>query len=826
MAFLSVTEALTNEFKRLPHESPLIFLSSSRFAHGFLVSQDERKLLFVRDSQLRSEMLEFNQVNNTTPIPELTAPEIEQYLASGLFRGIGKKTAALLVSHFGTDTLNVLSHASEQLSQIPTLTKYRIGTITSAWRDSQSNPVRGALAWLLGLSTPLGLTLKLCEHYGHQTEAVLKSNPYRIIDEVEGIGFKTADALALAIGFSPSGIERYSQGTLQALKDALSEGHCFVPESQLLIRALELLTCPKSTPDSWDVQAAIQSGLANQTLVEGNSNGSIYLYRVYRAELNVALLVKAFLTGQQQPTEHLEHWLHQWEQASYREFERLSTEQRSALFMAWAYPLSILTGGPGRGKTHILKYLVQWLCAKGVELALVAPTGKAANRMRDATGCEAQTIHRLLQWQGHGQSFRYNQNNPLPIDWLIVDEFSMVDLFLFNSLLKALKPTTRILLVGDFNQLPSVGAGMVLRDLILSSLIPTTQLQTIYRQQHESPIVHAAQEVLSGKVPALHQFNQPSQWMDVGDCAMLCRSTPDSVADAIVELALQMKADNIDLNQQLMVLAPQKQGPAGVKALNARMHPIFNPKKDGEPEVVTGEVVYRVGDRVIQLVNRYDTTPAVMNGESGWVIAVEPKQKRVTVEFEGGAIVDYLPGNFEQIMHAYCLTCHKSQGSEFQYVIMPLVLSNRRMLTRQLLYTTMTRAVGTFIAVGQLEALAHAVVADKPARRYTQLTTFLVTPEADLTGAMGRLGRSGGVSLEKPNQFITIASRLRERKLSCTKGQMTSIGSLSLRLYEDKFGHRPSKQLEVVEGLRFKTYHYTVEAVALIDRAIDLVLNP
>jgi len=678
---------------------------------------------------------------------------------------------------------------------------------------------------LLGLGIPLGLTLKLSERYGYQTEAVLKSNPYCIIDEVEGIGFKTVDALALAIGISPDSAERYSQGIRQVLKDALREGHCFLPQAQLLIRALELLASDNHTPEPDAVQAAIQSCLTNQTLVEGNTTGSIYLKPVYRAELNVARVVKAFLAQHEYPTEHLEHWLYKWEQAYYLEFERMSPEQRSAMHKAWAHPFSILTGGPGRGKTHILKYLVQWLRSQGVKLALAAPTGKAAARMKDATGYEAQTIHRLLQWQGYEQSFRYNQNNPLPIDWLIVDEFSMVDLFLFNSLLKALRPTTRLLIVGDANQLPSVGAGMVLRDLIVSELIPTTQLQTIYRQPHESPIIYAAEDVLSGKVPPLHQFNQPRQWMDVGDCAMLCRSTANSTADAIVELASQMKADNIDLNQQLMVLAPQKQGAAGVKALNARLQPIFNPKRDGEPEVVTGEVVYRMGDRVIQLVNRYDTNPAVMNGEEGWVAAVESLHKRVTVKFEGGAIVDYLPGNFDQIAHAYCLTCHKSQGSEFQYVIMPLLLSNRRMLTRQLLYTTMTRAKGTFIAVGQLEALSAAVAQDKPARRYTQLSQFLLACDQELMEAMGSLGAGGGVSLGKPKETVTIARRLRERKLSSTKGQMTSIGSLALRLYEDKFGHRPSKQLEVVEGMRFKTYHYTVEAVDLIDRAIDLVLN-
>src|ERR671933_449257 len=292
-------------------------------------------------------MLEFNQSNNQTPLPFLTAPEIEQYLASGLFRGIGKKTAVLLVSHFGADTLNVLEHSPEQLFQVPRLQRYRIAAITEAIRDSSSNPVRGAIAWLFGLSTPLGLTLKLCEHYGHQTETVLKNNPYRIIDEVEGVGFKTADALALAIGISPHSEQRYSQGIFQVLKDALSEGHCFVPFPQLLMRALELLSFENHTPDSRLLQTVIQSCLTNQTLVEGNEDGSIYLKRVYRAELNVALFVKAFVSGSVISTFHLEHWLHEWEQVSYQELNRLSSEKREALYTAWAHPLRILTGGPG-----------------------------------------------------------------------------------------------------------------------------------------------------------------------------------------------------------------------------------------------------------------------------------------------------------------------------------------------------------------------------------------------------------------------------------------------------------------------------------------------
>jgi len=770
-------------------------------------------------------MFELNN-DNVIPLPKLSAKEIEQYLSSGLFHGIGKRTAELLVSHFGTETLNVLEYKpADELYQVPGLQRHRVATIRNAWVESQDNPVRTAIAWLLGRGITLGLTLKLTERYGTKTESVLKTNPYRIIDEVEGIGFKTADDLALTIGVPPNAQERYAQGVIHALKTALTEGHCFLSEPQLLMRSQELLTLPSSVPETALIKQAINVCLQQATLAESNSNGGIYLRKVYRAELSVALKVQDCLSGRQFPLSPLQDWLYKQDQ--YQEPYRLSDEQRSALLMAWGNPFGIITGGPGRGKTHILKYLVNWLDSQNFNIALAAPTGKAANRMRNATGHEAKTIHRLLQWQGRDQSFRYNQENPLPIDWLIVDEFSMVDLFLFNSLLKALLPTTRLLLVGDFNQLPSVGAGMVLRDLIVSERIPVTRLQTIYRQAYESPIIYAAEDVLMGTVPALDLFDQPSKWMDVGDCAMLIRDTPESVADAIVQLVIQMKADNIDLNEHLMILAPQKQGPAGVKALNARLQPIFNPPRPGLAEVKTAEISYRIGDRVIQLVNRYDTIPAVMNGESGWVIDLNSTLSEVVVEFEGGAIVPYLSRDFDQIMHSYALTCHKSQGSEFPYVIMPLVLSNRRMLTRQLLYTTMTRAAGTFIAVGEMEALSVAVASNKPAKRFTQLSNFLIETRGSLTAMVLSL-RSPVPSPNHPPQKLTsIAGRVRERNLNCTKGQLTSIGSLALQLYKDQFGSNPVKQPEQLEGMNFKanTYHYGADAIALVDKAIDVVLN-
>ncbi|MUG91878.1 ATP-dependent RecD-like DNA helicase [Scytonema sp. UIC 10036] len=765
-------------------------------------------------------MTTFSQVNQ---LPILTEVEIRQYLSSGIFRGIGKKTALSLVEQFGCQTLLVLDREPEKLHEVPGLTNYRIQNIIQAWSESKSDPNLRVAAKLLGVGATLNLTLKICDHYGHKTESVLRDNPYRLIDDVDGIGFKTADELALLLGTPETSEKRYEKGIIQALKDALLEGHCFLPEYQIIKKAIFLLKRPTHEPEAESLKRVLNGLIENQVLVQGSIPNSIYLKAAYRAEVSVAFRIKALLNQKNNSTEHLEQWLTEYHNVAYRELSRLSHEQINALYMAERSPISILTGGPGRGKTHVLKTLVDWLLFKKASFALVAPTGKAANRMQTATDTDAQTIHRLLQWRGKEQSFLYNEQNPLNLDWLIVDEFSMVDLFLFNSLLKALPLTTKILLVGDSDQLPSVGAGMVLRDLINSELIPTTRLETIFRQKHESSIIYAASDVNLGNVPALHNFTCVSQWMDVGDCAILTTESAQETAKTIVELVKAMAAENVNLKEQVMVLAPQKEGAAGVYNLNKLLQPIFNPQKSNQPEVVVGSVTYRVGDRIIQLKNRYDTSPAVMNGESGEVIGIDPEKKIVKVAFDGGAIVDYSTGKFEEIMHAFTITCHKSQGSEFQYVIFPLLKSNYLMLTRQLLYTTMTRAQGTFIAVGQEEALKIAVTTDRPARRLTGLIHFLISPFEELNQTFSEIKNSKTTA--NPANLITIASRLQELGLEATQGQMTSIGTLVLKLYEDRYGHRPCKQLEQVGKFQFKTYHYELHALDLINSAIDLVFN-
>lgn len=755
--------------------------------------------------------------------PSLTLSEIQQYLESGLFRGIGKKTAQTLVNYFGTSTLSVLDNAPEKLDSVPGLTTYRITAIISSWSQSKNNPNFGVITQLVAVGTSLKLALKICDHYGHQTSSVLQNNPYRLADEVDGIGFKTADEIAISLGISLDSETRYASSLIHVLKSAMQEGNCFLPSSQLLVAAMDALNHTLHTPNIQSLSTILAKLIEKGTLISGDSGESVYLKAAYRAELSVALKIQAHLNQPTRPKEHLEHWLVNLQATDYRQLSRLSDEQLSALVMAAKHPISIITGGPGRGKTHVLKTLVEWLTSIRATIALAAPTGKAANRMKDATGMEASTIHRLLQWQGVGQAFLYNEENLLALDWLIVDEFSMVDIFLFNSLLKAIPAKTQILLVGDSDQLPSVGAGMVLRDLLHSDLIPTTRLQTIYRQRHESLIIYAASDVNFGTVPTLHKFNQPNQWMDVSDCAMLETPSPQATANTIVSLALAMSKENVDLNQQLMVLAPQKSGLAGVHNLNKLLAPIFNPKLENQAEVVSGSVIYRVGDRVIQLKNRYETVPPVMNGEMGRIIAVDPIKELVTIDWEGGARVDYYKSDFEQIMHSFCITCHKSQGSEFPYVIFPLLTSNSRMLTRQLLYTTMTRAMGTFIAVGQYIALKIAVATDKPAKRFTGLTNLLISPPDELANIWRRLGNA--TKSPRTASTLTIASRLQQRQLTATLGQMTTIGSLVLQMYESKYGYRPSKQPEFVGKFRFNTYHYETTAIDEIDSAIDAVLR-
>jgi len=751
-------------------------------------------------------------------LPPLSNAEIVQYLSSPLFKGVGEKTAKLLVQNFGEKTLNVLERTSELLTTIPQLGQHRANMIVLAWAESKKNPTRGAIALLLGVGASFKLTLNICDRYSHQTLSVLEDNPYQIITDLEGVGFKTADKLALALGISPGSEHRYLQAVIYTLMSASRQGHCFLPKRLLVEKTLEILSLPDYQPDKNLLYRIISNAIDNKDLASFENNDSVYLPPTFATELRVARTIKERLENSVNPARRLLYWLEEHLTGT----DSLSLEQQSALLMAERHDISILTGGPGRGKTYVLKALVRWLRFNRCEFALAAPTGKAANRMANVTGVEAQTIHRLLQWRGGGRGFVHDLNNPLDIDWLIVDEFSMVDIFLFNSLLKALPSHASILLVGDADQLPSIGPGMVLRDLLLSEAVPSTNLTQVFRQDAGSSIIYAANSINSGQVPAIDRFTVPLEWENRDNCAMLEASKPQT-PNKIVALVKNIAATDVDLNTQLVVLAPMKKGPAGVHNLNSLLQPIFNPKDAKKKEFNINEVTYRVGDRVIQLKNRYDTNPAVMNGENGNVTQVNPAQKTVTVKFSEGAELTYNTVDIEQIMHSFAITCHKAQGSEFQYVIMPLLMSHRIMLTRQLLYTTITRAQSIFIAVGEYSALELAVATDRPAKRFTQLTTLLLKQFSFLSEKLNLL------RTQKSNakgDLVSVAKRLEQRNIEATKGQTMKIGSLALSLFENKYGRRPIKQLEVVGKFKFKTYHYQPNDIDLLDRAIDTVLTP
>ncbi len=751
---------------------------------------------------------------------------IKEYLGSGLFKGIGKKTATRIVDWFGQDTFKILDSDISRLAEVAGLASNRMGAIQSAWAESKTSPHRAAMSLLLSLGVSLNLSLKICEYYSSSTLDILKSNPYQLALDLDGVGFKTADELALALGIAPDSKLRASSGLLHCLKESSSDGHCYLPMDVLIENSIILLSRAEYIPSQSTLHSILMQLIDSKNILEGASSKSIYLPPFYRAELTVAGNIIG-MAAQRRHTDNirlnnkiaeLEHWL--YSQAGGREEylnqkQVLSSEQKAALAMAELHQISIITGGPGTGKTFTLQALMRWFSGK-FDVALVAPTGKAAKRLANVTGHEAKTIHRLLEWSMVAGRFDRNQSNPLKENFVIVDEASMVDLFLMNSLLKALPDSGKLLLVGDQDQLPSVGPGMVLRDLINSELIPITRLTLIRRQQNGSDIITAAHQINQGITPNRQiVLNQIAIDSRLSDCLWVEASSPEMASDEIIKTLESLKKHGFNLRRDVQVLTPMKKGAAGTNNLNTLLQSYVNPKYFENNELLLGEEIWRGGDRVIQTRNDYNT--GVMNGEEGQIVAVDCEAKQILVEFEGGAIAPYTASTISDIIHAYALTIHKSQGSEYQVVIAPILMSHRRMLTRQILYTAITRAKFLFIGVGQLKALEIAVRTDKPAQRYTQLTQYLISP------ALPEFPSSN--SSNPTEKLTSVQGRLRELGLTASKGQMTKIGSLALQIFELTYGARPCRKPERIGGMQFATYHYPDQAIALLDQAIYQVLE-
>ena len=630
---------------------------------------------------------------------------IEKYLASGMIRGVGPATARLIVESFGPRTLDVLESEPQRLTEVPGIGEKRAAMIAASFLEH--NQMRGAMMFLQKYGLTPAMAARVYRAYGERTESIARENPYRLADEVEGVGFKTADRMALAMGFSLSSEFRLQSGLRYALNEAANaSGHMYLPLTILVERARQMLGADEDLIDN-ALRALILSGGLEAEDIDGET--AVYLPWYHEAETDAAFrltrLLRSFEGGG-------EAGLAERAVAEVEEEEamRLCAEQREAVEAVEREGVLIITGGPGTGKTTTLKCILRLLDELG-GAELCAPTGRAAKRMSEATGRPARTIHRLLEYAGEEGRFLRNEQEPLDCAAVVVDEMSMVDIFLFRALLRALRPGTRLVMVGDKDQLPSVGAGNVLKDMLESGAVPSVTLTEVFRQAASSMIVRNAHRINRGEYPEVRTRDT--------DFFLERKESMRAAVDSVVQLVTTRlpRYLGVDPLRGIQVMAPMKRMDAGVYALNAVLQQAINPPAPGKRELRRGETVFREGDKVMQVKNNYDMGwtrgmehgLGVFNGDIGYVAAADPHNEELTVAFDDGREALYALADLEELELAYCMSVHKSQGSEFDCVVLPLVSGPRLLMTRNLLYTAVTRARRLVVVVGR-EACMRAMV--------------------------------------------------------------------------------------------------------------------
>ncbi len=653
-----------------------------------------------------------------------TARGVERYLASGLVRGIGPATAKQIVQHFGQDALDIMQYAPERLKEIDGIGTKRAKMIAESF--AEQNQMREAMVFLQAYGITPSLSMKIYKVYGERAQAVVRENPYRLVEDIDGVGFKTADGIAASLGIAKDAPGRMRAGVLYVLSEAsASNGHTYLPRETLVYQTAKLLGVPEEMTEN-----ALQALLMDQALVARQmaEHVAVYLPRAYKAEVEAARrLLDLHAALPYTPDPRLEREIAIWQSKTGI---TLSLEQIKAVRAAVTEGVSVITGGPGTGKTTIIRCILA-LLDEGAEVLLAAPTGRAAKRMSEATGREAKTLHRLLEYGGEEGVFARDAENPVEADALIVDEMSMVDVFLMRSLLRALVPGTRLILVGDADQLPSVGAGNVLGDILIRGAIPFMRLTEIYRQAAESMIVTNAHKINHGEAPVLNSRG--------GDFFLERCETGVQAAERIVELVSSRLPPylGMDALKDIQVLSPMKKGECGVWALNRLLQERFNPARDGSAERAYGDTVFRVGDKVMQTKNDYQMAwskpllgldeegQGVFNGDMGQVLAIDPEERTLTVRFDDEREAVYEDAQLENLELAYCISVHKSQGSEFPAVVMPAVGGPPMLLTRNLFYTAVTRARRMVVLVGREAAVWQMVQNNHITRRFSGLCEWL-----------------------------------------------------------------------------------------------------
>jgi len=642
-----------------------------------------------------------------------TIEGIRKYLGSGLIKGIGPVTAERIVNHFGLETLDVIEREPERLIEVPGVGKKRVEMIKRAWEEQQA--IKEIMLFLQAHGVSTGLAVKIYKAYGDASISVVKNQPYRLARDVYGIGFLTADKIAQAIGIAHNDPQRIAAGVEHVLNTFGDDGHVFAHRPELVRKAAEIL---KVEPDrvEWAIE---QLATEEQLHLEDEA---VYLRPFYYAEVGVANRLRTMLNVERSRLAEFRDV--DWGRA-FAYLKRclpfpLTPRQQEAVRTALVHKVAILTGGPGTGKTMTVRAIIRLLKAKGKRFLLAAPTGRAAKRLSEATGAPARTLHRLLEFAPHqGFKFLRDRDNPLDADMIIVDEASMIDLLLMNALLKALDVTSHLLLVGDVDQLPSVGAGNVLRDLIRSGVVPTVALDAIFRQARDSFIIVNAHRINRGEFPL---FSRSAR-----DFFLFPATDPDQAAQWVLELVTRRipRKFGYDPMEEIQVLSPMYRGAAGVAMLNERLQQALNPPHPNKPEVRLGSRVFRVGDRVMQIRNNYDKE--VFNGDLGRVTRIDREDQVLAIRFDD-RLVEYDFSQLDEVVHAYAISVHKSQGAEYPAVVVPLLTQHYMMLQRNLLYTAVTRARELVVLVGTKRAIAIAVRNDKVAARNSRLAQRLREP--------------------------------------------------------------------------------------------------
>lgn len=670
---------------------------------------------------------QFQAVRLTEKMPE-DALAMERYLGSGAIKGIGAALAGRIVRHFGDDTFQIVENEPERLSEVKGISEKKAREI--AMQIAEKFDMRKAMMFLQKYGISLNLGAKIYQKYGDSVYSVLQENPYRLADDISGVGFKIADEIAYRIGIHTDSDYRIKSGMVYTLLQATGEGHVYLPKDELFQRAAELLGVDSSYMEKHLVDLAME-----RKIVQKEQGDQILIYpdQYYYLELNTARMLRELDIFCPEDEKIVERRIVQIEKETGTVLDEM---QKKAVQEAAGHGLLILTGGPGTGKTTTINAIIRYFEGEGAEIRLAAPTGRAAKRMTEATGYEAQTIHRLLELSGmpeddrEGQPIHFERNaeNPLETDVIIIDEMSMVDIHLIHSLLMAVTAGTRLILVGDENQLPSVGPGNVLRDIIRSGQFPVVELKKIFRQASESDIVVNAHKINKGEQV---EINNKSR-----DFFFLKRYDADIIIRVVIALIQEKLPKYVEAKPfEIQVLTPMRKGLLGVERLNQILQRYLNPPDASKKEKEIGQGLFREGDKVMQVRNNYqleweirgrygipiEKGVGVFNGDTGIIKTINEFAETAEVEFEDGRWAEYSFKQLDELELAYAVTIHKSQGSEYPAVIIPLLSGPRMLMNRNLLYTAVTRARKCVTVVGSEETFRDMIRNEKQQRRYSSL---------------------------------------------------------------------------------------------------------